>query len=451
MNPETAKPGISPARAVAFEILLRVDRHGAYASELLHGAQASGLASADHRLATELVMGVLRWRASLDHTIAEFSSTGIERLDLEVLTALRLAAYQIHFLERVPARAAIHESVELVKRARKRSAAGFVNAILRKIAAAPRLPTFAPDTPAQDARTLAQIASHPLWMVQRWIEAYGSSVAQEICAFDQARPHTIIHLRDSGDEKALLEEDIRLGPGKLLRSARVVVAGDVTRTHLFRAGKILIQDEASQLVGFLIGRGKRLLDCCAAPGGKTSILAENNPGAEIVALELHSHRARLLRKLVSASNVKVVTGDARALPVGGEFDQILADVPCSGTGTLARNPDIKWRLKPEDLADLQSRQLAIALAASQALAPGGRLLYSTCSLESEENSCVIEKVLSADSSLELVEMRPELERLQGEGELVASNAQSLLDGPFLRTIPGVHQCDGFFAAILKKL
>src|SRR5262249_33205569 len=156
--------------------------------------------------------------------------------------------------------------------------------------------------------------------------------------------------------------------------------GNVTATRAFRQGRVAIQDEASQLVALLVGKGKNILDCCAAPGGKTRVIAERNPAASIVAVELHPHRARLLRELVRAKNVEVITGDIRELPLASQFDRVLADVPCSGTGTLARNPEIKWRLKAEDLADLQARQLAILQTAMQKVAPGGRVVYSTCSL-----------------------------------------------------------------------
>ena len=434
------------------DILLRVERHSAYAAELLHAEPAARLSTADHALTTELVMGVLRWRSSLDTAIARHSSAKIEKLDIEVLTTLRLAAYQLEFLDRVPARAAIHESVELVKRARKRSATGFVNAVLRKIASESHTNTAA-EAGALHFRTARELAAnyaHPVWLVERWAETYGLDNAQRICAYDQQRPLTTIRLRDAAAEQELRQAGIELAPGELLNSARRVVTGDVTRTPAFRNSRFAIQDEASQLAALLVGRGERILDCCAAPGGKTSILAERNPHSRVVAVELHPHRARLLKKLVASSNVSVVCGDARALPVRTGVDRILADVPCSGTGTLARNPDIKWRLQPADLADLQNRQLAILRAAVAQLSPGGRLVYSTCSLENEENSDLVQQVLARDSSLRLMEASSELQRLNSEGELVLHQLDTLVSGPYLRTIPGVHPCDGFFAAILEK-
>jgi 16S rRNA (cytosine967-C5)-methyltransferase len=179
-------------------------------------------------------------------------------------------------------------------------------------------------------------------------------------------------------------------------------------------------------------------------------MATRLPEAEIVATELHPHRATLLRRLAPQQNVEVITADALALPYGADFDRVLADVPCSGTGTLARNPEIKWKLKPEDLLDLQTRQIAILKAAMGHVSAGGRLVYSTCSLEREENEQVIAACLSANSDFKIIPVRAELQRLQESGELVCENIDELISGEFLRTIPGVHPCDGFFAAIFER-
>jgi 16S rRNA (cytosine967-C5)-methyltransferase len=446
---------ISPARAAAFDILLRVDQQDAYASELLHSGQSEKLSAADHGLATELVMGVLRWRSRLDEEIGRFSATVLGKLDLEVLTALRLGAYQLMFLDRMPGRAAVHESVELVKRAHKRSAVPFANAVLRKLAAAyqgngaapaPRTETIASESVAE----LSQRLAHPLWLIERWVREFGLDSSRRICSYDQQAPDIAVRLADDGTEAELRQNGIDLAPGQLLASARRVRGGNVTRTRAFAEGRVAIQDEASQLVGLLVGKGSRILDCCAAPGGKTRILAARNPDSSIVALELHPHRVRLLRKLVSAKNVEVIHSDVRDFTAGPGFDRILTDVPCSGTGTLAHNPEIKWRLKSEDLIDLQTRQLAILHAAMEHVAPGGRLVYSTCSLEREENEAVVERALASTPSFRVLDGRIELDRLRAEGELVWEDVDSLVRGQFVRTIPGVQACDGFFVAILQK-
>jgi 16S rRNA (cytosine967-C5)-methyltransferase len=446
---------VSLARAAAFEILLRVEREDSYAAELLHSAPLAKLSPRDHGFATELVMGVLRWQSLLDQRLAAASSQKIERLDAEVLAALRLGVYQLLFLSRVPARAAIFESVELVKAARKRSATSFVNAVLRKITGAGAVDILADIGNSPDAITLARNAAHPPWLVARWIEHYGLEAARQICLYGQTVPETVIHIYDHQCDAELANAGVQLAPGQLLSAARRVLEGDVTGMRAFDEGRVSIQDEASQLVALLASRGKTMaatiLDCCAAPGSKTTLLARRNTNAKVFATELHPHRARLLQSLTCLPNVYVAAADARQLPFACAFDRILADVPCSGTGTLARNPEIKWRLKPEDLRDLQSRQVAILKSALRQLAAGGRLVYSTCSLEREENEMVVETALAGATEFKVVDCKEELEQLRQSGEICWEDVASLLAGPYLRTIPGLHPCDGFFAAIIETM
>ncbi len=449
---------ISPARTTAFDILLQVEKEDAYASELLHSAQYLSLSSEDHGLATQIVMGVLRWRSQLDAILAPFSKWPLAKLDAEVLISLRMGAYQLTRLERVPAHAAVHESVELVKRSRRTSAAGLVNALLRKVGGSAEARRKTPDeieghAPTTPAAIAAKYA-HPEWLVARWLTRLGPETARAICAENQRVPATNLHLRYAGGTDTsvpfdFVGEDIRLSPGSLLASARRVDSGDISKTKAFRTGRIAIQDEASQLVALLAGRGARILDACAAPGGKTSILAERNPAAEIIAIDLHAHRTRLLAERVQAANVKIVTADLREYPVGEKFDRVLVDAPCTGTGTLAHHPEIKWRLRAEDLPRLHSLQVALLQAAMQHVAPQGTLLYSTCSLEPEECEQVIEQTLAeTPGQFEVCSIADELLRLKEE-KLVA-DIDRLTQGPYLRTFPGIHPCDGFFAAILRR-
>lgn len=437
---------VSPARIAGFNILLRVERESAFAVELLHSSLLDELSPVDRNLATEIVMGVLRWRSVLDETIARLSFTPFRKLDFEVLTALRMGVYQKQFLSKIPVHASVNETVELVKQAKKVSAAGLVNAVMRKVKSAAYDPHA---SKLSGAEYLSAALAHPKWLVERWTSSFSDEVAQKICEYDQLVPATALRLTKPEAEALLAAQGIQLAPGALMATARIVTSGDASATEMFRAGKIAIQDEGSQLVAALIGKGRRILDCCAAPGGKTAAMATRLPEAEIVATELHPHRAALLRRLVPQQNVEVMTADAMALPYGADFDRVLADVPCSGTGTLARNPEIKWKLKPEDLLDLQARQSAILRAAMRHVSPGGRLVYSTCSLEPEENEQVIAACLP-NSDFKVIPIQSELQRLQESGELVWKDIEELISGDFLRTIPGVHSCDGFFAAILKK-
>jgi 16S rRNA (cytosine967-C5)-methyltransferase len=453
----------SPARTTAFRILLRVQKEDAYASELLHSDLLQGLSAVDRGLCTEIALGVLRWQSALDLAIAAVSDKQPKSLDPEVLIALRMAAYQIRFLDRVPARAAVNESVELVKAARKRSAVGFANAVLRKLVSSP--PKITARTPVEE---LSQNLAHPQWLVARWMENFGVAATQKICEYDQRVPETILRVHENRSTSAnnaqmwgtetgteiveeLHGEGVETSPGPVVSGALRVVSGDVTNTTAYRERRVFIQDEASQLVAMLVGRGSRILDCCAAPGSKTAALAFRNPEAHIVSAELHPHRARLLQERVSScANVEVLTADITALQLGSRFDRVLADVPCSGTGTLARNPEIKWKLEKRDLEDLQERQIAILTAALRHVAPGGRAVYSTCSLETEENTAVVEKVLSSNPEFRLVPCREELLRLREGGELLWGDIDSMVRGAFLRTLPGVHPCDGFFAGIFER-
>ncbi len=459
---------ISPARTTAFDILLQVEKEDAYASELLHSAQYAALSSEDHGLATQIVMGVLRWRSQLDSTLAPFSKWPLTKLDAEVLTALRMGAYQLTRLERVPAHAAVHESVELVKRSRRTSAAGLVNALLRKIGGTAGVKQSGPaqtvtdqatpdETPTNTPAAIATKYSHPEWLVSRWLTHFGPETTRAICTENQRVPATHIRIRESGALTAapfdFVGEDVRLSPGSLLASARRVESGDITKTQAFRTKRIAIQDEASQLVALLAGQGKRILDACAAPGGKTMILAERNPQASIVAVDLHAHRTRLLSERVQAPNVSIVTADLRTLPVGEKFDRVLVDAPCTGTGTLAQHPEIKWRLRVEDVAQLQLLQVSLLQAAMKHVSPGGTLLYSTCSLEPEECEQAVETALGLNSSgqeFEICSIAEELAQLQNNKILTAHNIEHLTQGQYLRTYPGVHPCDGFFAALLRK-
>ena len=444
---------IAPARTCAFDILLQVEQKDAYASELLHSPKYLALSREDHALATQIVLGVLRWRSQLDSALASASSRPLPKLDAEVRTALRMGAYQLVHLERVPSHAAVHESVELVKRARKTSAAGLVNALLRKVPRGVRSePQRELNASAQD---LARQYAHPEWLVVRWVERFGVKSAEAICSADQHVPVTAIRLREASGGAELTAEDslnadVRLGDGALLASARRVESGDITKSKPFTQGRVVIQDEASQLVALLVGEGSRILDCCAAPGGKTMLIAERNTSAAIVAMDIHPHRARLLRERVKAANVHVVASDLLFSPFRGTFDRVLLDAPCSGTGTLAHHPEIKWRLRPEHIAELQALQVRLMRAAMDRVASGGTLLYSTCSLEREENEGVVDLALVGNSDFVVKPLDEVLLQLKNQNLLTVERIESLTSGPYLRTLPGTHPCDGFFAALLEK-
>ncbi len=442
---------VSPARKAAFQILMTVERGKAHSDDLLRGKEIANLSAQDRNLATALVLGVLRWQIKLDHQIQSRLARPNARLDPEVQVALRLGAFQLLHLDRIPARAAIDESVELAKQAGHRFASRMVNAVLRKLAAEPASPL-----PESTAAELALAQAHPAWMVERWVRTYGFDAARTICHHGQSQPASVIRIGDPELEPDIIEAGVELTPGELLTAARIVVSGDISATAAFREGSVRIQDEGSQLVAEIAGRGKTILDCCAAPGGKTLILAERNPPARIVACESSQQRLAQLRKRLApyGERIECCHADATALTDEARFDLVLADVPCSGTGTLGGNPEIRHRLRLEDLSRQAERQRAILRAAIRAVRPDGRIVYSTCSLEPEENERVVAAVLEQTPNVRPASMRGRIEGLLRGGIVTQNGADRLrtciTPEGYLRLLPGMFHTDGFFIALLEK-
>jgi 16S rRNA (cytosine967-C5)-methyltransferase len=442
---------VSPARKAAFQILLAVEKTQAHSDDLLRGKAVSSFSAADRHLATALVLGVLRRQVRLDGQIREFLDKQNARLDCEIQIALRLGAFQLLHLDRIPAHAAIDESVELAKQAGHRFAARMVNAVLRKIAAAPRLP-------GSDAglTNLEIDQTHPTWMVERWRKFYGVDAARSICRHGQQQPVTAIRVEGAAAEEELAQAGLGLGLGQLLGAARVVVAGDLMDTAAFREGRVRLQDEGSQLVAEIAGHGNAILDCCAAPGGKTLMLAERNPAARIVAGDVSAQRLAQLRERLTplAERLECRLGDAASMTDEEAYDLVLADVPCSGTGTLGRNPEIRHRLRLEDLASQADRQRAILGAALRAACPGGRVVYSTCSMEPEENEEVVAAVLAEVRDARVLPIQDRIEEMRGQGIVTVTGAENLYrcvtpEG-YLRLYAGAFQTDGFFICVLGR-
>ncbi len=437
----------SPAREAAFAILLRVAESSAHSDDLLHGPGMSGLSQADRNLATALVLGVLRWQIALDARLRPLLQRPDVELAAPVAIALRLGAFQLLHLDRIPAHAALSESVELARSAGHGHAAGMVNAVLRKLTR--QAPGVRPLRPKlyEPVAAMAERLGHPGWLVERWAREYGRAAAVAVCEYDQREP-VQGGLFVEVDGVATVDAETPDGAGDW--------AG---------AGYALPRmDDGSRLVAEVAAAARpgarRIWDCCAAPGGKTMVLVRRHPEAELLATDVNPRRTRALAERLrrgaeggdSGPLVRVLEADATKLPAAeGEFDLVLCDVPCSGTGTLARNPEIKQRLRAAELARQAQRQREILAAALGRLAAGGRLVYSTCSLEPEENERVVEAVLG-NLAVRLVPMDGVLEELRERGLLNAevSLERCVRDG-FLRTLPGTgFQGDGFFAAILAR-
>ncbi|MGC2160652.1 MAG: transcription antitermination factor NusB [Silvibacterium sp.] len=437
---------IARARSAAFEILLKVATTDAHSDEQLRSPAVNVLSTQDRALVTTLVLGALRWQLKLDARIRALLARPEARLAPVVETALRLGAFQLLYLDRIPAHAAIGESVELAKQAGETFAAGMVNAVLRKLARLPRR--------TASGESIENEFAHPRWMAERWERFYGHDVARAICVFDQEPAATCLRMVHPDAEQALADEGVELAAGEFLTAARRLVRGDVVRSETFRRGWVRIQDEGSQLVAELAGHGKNILDTCAAPGGKMAILAERNPGSAITAMDASQRRLDAMRRNFPDERILYSVQDATTLQLPPEYDLILCDVPCTGTGTIGRNPEIRFRVEEGDLARQQRRQVKILSCALKGLAPGGRLLYSTCSLEPEENEAVVSECCEQVRGFDVIPLDEEVLHLEGEGAIHAQGAlklkQSALDGGFLRTLPGVHGCDGFFAALIVR-
>lgn len=396
------------ARRLAFDLLLRVERDGAYSDELLHSRRLDGIGARAKAFVTNAVLGCLRRQGELDHLIAAKTSRSVGAMDAEVLTALRLGAYQLRHMDGTPDHAAVSQSVELVKQARKGSAAGLVNAVLR------HLPPLPPT--AESARLC-----HPDWLLRRWQQAFGTGTCEALLQANLRKPATYFRLRRSADAAEVLARLKSAGVSAertdLARTYRLA-KGSVPAVRQAAGDALVFQDINSQRVAELLAGspGSPVLDVCAAPGGKARQLAE---GAAVVAGDRRVKRLHAMRGLGSRGIELLALDAERPLPFRRQFDRILVDAPCSGTGTLARNPEIKWRLQPDDLDSLSARQGRILENAMDALAPGGRMVYATCSLEPEENQHVVAKAVGARAGWQAVQA--------------------------LSTIPGTDPGDGFQA------
>ena len=439
---------VTPARRVAFEVLRRVEEEGAFASVLLAHATAE-LRADDRALCYELTLGVLRRLLWLDRLIEHCAGREVASLDTAVARALRLGLYQLRFLTRVPASAAVNESVNLVHAANLRSAAGLTNAVLRR---ATREPDFDPAARARgDVERISIAHSHPAWLVERWAAAFGLAEAEALARANNRTPPTAFRVNQLRATEAEVIERLRsvgveVESSRVAEGAwRVASGGGEPLRAMAHEGALYTQDEASQLVGRVLGAraGERVLDVCAAPGSKaTQVATLVGDRAEIVAGDLYGHRLRVVTESAArqgVANIAAVAFDAEggALPFAEEsFDRVLVDAPCTGTGTLRHNPEIRWRLAPADITELAARQARILASAARTVRRGGRLVYSTCSVEPEENESVVAAFLESHGDFRQTKAEAP-ERL-----LTAAGAA--------RTWPHRDDTDGFYVAVLER-
>ena len=446
----------APARTAAYHALRAIAAGRVDLPSALDDSRQRLPDPRDRALTAEIVMGTLRWQRSLDHLIEHFARRQVPTIDPDVLHILRLSLYQLLHLDRVPASAVVDDAVTLARYARKTSAAGFVNAVLRALLRERhRLPLPArPDAPADPAAALAYLGithSHPEWLVARWLERVGFDATERWVRFNNEAPRLTLRVntlraRRTEVRAALAADLVETEPTPHAPDGLVVTAGNPLRAP--SGGAFVVQDEASQLITLAVAAqpGERVLDLCASPGGKTIAMAADMGDAGIlVACDVRPRRLTLLRGTLRASGAActrvVQVAPSGDLPFAPLFDRVLVDAPCSGLGTIRRDPDIRWRRHERDLPLLARDQLTLLRRAAGLVRPGGRLVYATCSSEPEENEDLIRAFLSEAPDYALVDLRR---------ETPAPLAPFIDDTGMLRTLPFAHGLEAFFAAALKR-
>lgn len=442
---------IAPARVAAYDVILAVAAGRADLPGALARARTRLHDERDRALAGEIATGTLRWQGAFDHVIETFSGRRPTRLDPEILAILRISMFQLLHLDRVPAAAVVDDAVELAGKAGKRSASGFVNALLRRVSRERTQLPF-PEQPPIDF--LAITLSHPRWLAERWLARHGLDAAAAWARFDNSpapltlRANTLRTTR-SDLARELASAGVATDEARFAPQGLIVTSGNPLLTPLAHSGRFFVQDEASQLVGAFAGArpGERILDACASPGGKTTQMAAAMEGrGTIVAADVRGRRLDLLARTVTESGahgVHVVQANARARPPFHDvFDAVLVDAPCSGLGTIRRDPDIRWRRTEPDLGPLADAQREMLAHLATVVRPGGRLIYSTCSSEPDENEAVVIAFLATHPTFRratpsVFADRPELAAL-----LDADGA--------LKTLPYRDGLEAFYAALLVR-
>jgi len=443
-------------RLIALDVLVEVERKSLPLDLLMQRSfeRHEALRQVDYAFITEAVYGTLRWRGRIDWIIGRVSRVSPERLERFILNLLRLGLYQILFMDKVPVSAAVNESVQMAKASGREGAAGFVNAVLRRVSDG-RVDMEVPHS--KDPSSISVCHSHPLWLVERWAQELGMDETIDLCRANNRIPPLCLRTNTLRTSRAKLLADIRKEVPQALPSPfspeGILIDPPVplSRVPRFREGWFQVQDESSQLVGHIVDPkpGERVFDACAAPGGKSTHLAQlmGNRGT-IYAADISARRISLVRENCHRLGVSIVTplkNDlTRRVALKGEakLDRILVDPPCSGLGTLWRNPDIKWKNKQEEISTFREIQRAILSQLAPWLKKGGTLVYGTCTLTREENEEVVAEFIEEHRGFELEDLR----------RVVHQGLKSLVgEDNFFRSFTHRHNMDGFFAARLRKV
>lgn len=436
-------------RGTAVKILNRIERTDSYLEKLLDAELRSGdLNDLDKGLLTEIIHGVMRWKLKLDWVLTGFFHGNFTKAESNVRNCLRVALYQILFLDRVPHFAAANEAVEFIKRIRGEKTGDLVNAVLRNILR--NLSNIHYPSPEEDQiKYLSVVYSHPVWMVKRWVSRYGFAATEKLLIANNEKPELTLRVNRLKTDVPSVLSYLDQHQVPYSKSAyvdyfiKVKHLADISQSEAFRQGLFTVEDESAGLPCLLLSPqpGERIIDLCAAPGGKTTFIGEimKNIG-EIVAVDRYESKLRFIREScdrLGIRNVKAVLDDGTSYH-GEIADRVLVDAPCTGLGVLSKKPDIKWKREPEDIAGLTELQLQLLENAALLVKPGGVIVYSTCTIEPEENSGLVKKFLTLHPSFVLDDPR----------RFVPAELTS--DEGYVSTLPGVHHMDGSFAVRLIR-
>ncbi|WP_082926853.1 16S rRNA (cytosine(967)-C(5))-methyltransferase RsmB [Paenibacillus tuaregi] len=444
------------AREVALEVLTQVEEEGAYSNLQLNSAlQRSNLSGADAGLATELVYGTISRLSTIDYFLGQFVAKGLGKLQPWVRNLLRLSFYQLYYLDRIPAHAAVNEAVNIAKKKGHQGISGMVNGVLRSVLRRKEELQIPADLPP--LKRIALEYAYPEWLVGRWIKEYGEAEAEAICRANNEPPSVSVRVnRTKLSREELLERMRERGldaePSPVSEDGIIVRSGgNMAHTDWYQEGLLSVQDESSMLVAAAVDPrpGMKVLDCCAAPGGKSCHIAEKlNGSGEVIANDVYPHKAKLVESQAERLDLDIVrttTGDALELAARyapESFDRILLDAPCSGLGVIRRKPDLKWAKQPEDITDIAELQLKLLDGVAGLLRPGGVLVYSTCTIEKRENMQVVQAFLDKHPEY------AEADQVQVLNELGEARTRAAVGTQIL---PQDFHSDGFYIARLVKL
>lgn len=441
------------AREIALDVLNRVDEHKSYSNlELRNVLDRTEISAADAGLATELVYGTIQRKLTLDFVLSHF--VGGKKVQTWVRNLLLLSLYQIRFLDRIPERAAVHEAVEIAKRRGHQGIASMVNGVLRNVLRQPDVWERLPKGDA--AKQIAVTHSHPEWLVRQWLGLYGEEATRAICEANNRPPHTsarVNPLKTTRDELVakLREEGSDVRESVLSEQGILLDGGHAAGSRWFKEGYYTLQDESSMLVAQALAPqpGMRVLDACAAPGGKTTHIAElMGDQGQIVANDVHPHKRDLIAtaaKRLGITIIEPIVGDALDLPEKGlgTFERILLDAPCTGFGVIRRKPDLKWNKTLADVRSIAQLQYQLLVSLSEMVAPGGTLVYSTCTMEPMENQEIVRR---------FVDRHPDFVLDAGLRDDLPEAVRDKMDesGAFVQILPHQFDSDGFFIARLRR-